>query len=154
MIRAYIKKDRLNVIELLRKNTPEYFDPSEESEFQNYLDNEVEDYFVYEHHSEIIGAGGINYFAKEKMAKISWDMIAPKWQGKGIGKALYQYRINRVNDHPRIESIVVRTTQLTYKFYEKMGFTLENVEKDFWAKGFDLYQMKMANREPRRKIMR
>lgn len=39
------------------------------------------------------------------------------------------------------DKIVVRTTQFGFRFYEKVGFQLENVEKDFWAQGFDLYQM-------------
>lgn len=143
MIRKYSNSDRLKIIELLRKNTPEYFDPSEEKDFVNYLENEVEDYFVYEINSEIIGAGGINYFMEQKLARISWDVIAPNLQGKGIGKKLIQYRINHIREKDNVELIVVRTTQLVSKFYEKMGFELEKIEKDFWAKGFDLYQMKM-----------
>ncbi|MEO5790031.1 MAG: GNAT family N-acetyltransferase [Gelidibacter sp.] len=146
MIRAYTNKDKSKVIELLRKNTPEYFDPSEESDFEKYLENEVEDYFVYEQNSEIIGAGGINYFPEEKLARISWDMINPKSQGNGIGKELIQYRINLLNANPSIEFIMVRTSQLVHKFYGKMGFELEKVEKDFWAKNFDLYQMQMKNK--------
>lgn len=146
MIRAYTTEDKPKVIELLRQNIPKYFDPSEESDYENYLYNEVEEYFVYEQNFEIIGAGGINYFPEEKLARISWDMINPKSQGNGIGKELVQYRINLLNADPNIELIVVRTTQLVYKFYEKMGFGLEKVEKNFWAKGFDLYQMQMTNK--------
>lgn len=86
MIRNYTKKDKSTLIELLRQNTPEYFDPSEERDFIKYLDHEVEDYFVYEEHSKIIGAGGINYFIEDKLARISWDMVDLKSQGKGIGK--------------------------------------------------------------------
>ena len=55
MIRKYTKKDKSVLIELLRQNTPQYFDPSEESEFEYYLDSEVEDYFVYENNTKIIG---------------------------------------------------------------------------------------------------
>jgi N-acetylglutamate synthase-like GNAT family acetyltransferase len=146
MIREYSYKDKSKVIELLRKNTPEYFDASEENDFENYLENEVEDYYVFEENSEIIGAGGINYFTEQKLARISWDIINPKSQGNGIGKKLTQYRVNHLNRNPNIESIIVRTTQLVFKFYEKMGFELEKVEKDFWAKDFDLYQMKMNNK--------
>lgn len=146
MIRAYSNKDKQKTIELLRQNTPEYFDSSEEMDFNKYLENEIEEYFVYEENSEIIGAGGINYFPNEKMARISWDMIDPKHQGKGIGKKLTQYRINHLNKNPNIELIIVRTTQMVYKFYEKMGFELERTEKNFWAKNFDLYQMKMNNK--------
>jgi [ribosomal protein S18]-alanine N-acetyltransferase len=146
MIREYSYKDKSKVIELLRKNTPEYFDASEENDFENYLENEVEDYYVFEENSEIIGAGGINYFTEQKLARISWDIINPKSQGNGIGKKLTQYRVNHLNRNPNIESIIVRTTQLVFKFYEKMGFELEKVEKEFWAKDFDLYQMKMNNK--------
>ncbi len=147
MIRKYSNKDKSEIIELLRLNTPDYFDPSEESDLIYYLDNEVEDYFVFEQDSKIIGAGGINYFPKEKLARISWDMINPQAQGKGIGKELTKHRINLLNQNKEVELIMVRTTQLVYKFYEKMGFELEKVEKDFWAKNFDLYQMKMNNKK-------
>ena len=146
MIREYSNKDKPKITELFIKNTPEYFDTSEENDVENYLENEIEDYFVYEENSEIIGAGGINYFTEQKLARISWDMIDPKSQGNGIGKKLTQYRINHLNRNPKIEFIIVRTTQLVFKFYEKMGFELEKIEKDFWAKGFDLYQMKMKNK--------
>ncbi|RKD94056.1 GNAT family N-acetyltransferase [Marinifilum flexuosum] len=145
MIRKYSNTDKSKLIQLLRQNIPEYFATSEELDFKEYLENEIEDYFIYEEDSEIIGAGGINYFPDEKIARISWDMIDPKHQGKGIGKKLTQHRINHLNDNLNVELIIVRTSQLVYKFYEKMGFELEKIEKDFWAKGFDLYQMKMDN---------
>lgn len=146
MIREYSYKDKSRVIELLQLNTPKFFDSSEENDFDYYLDNELEDYFVYEENSLIIGAGGINYFPEENRARISWDMIDPQSQGKGIGKKLTQYRVDHLSQNLKIEFIIVRTTQLVYKFYEKMGFELEKVEKDFWAKNFDLYQMKMKNK--------
>lgn len=145
MIRDYRTNDKSEVIDLLRLNTPEYFDPSEEKDFENYLDHQAEDYFVYEVNSKIIGAGGINYCLKDKLARISWDMIDPKLQGKGIGKKLIQYRLKRINENPEIEQIMVRTSQLAYQFYEKFGFELERVEKDFWAKNFDLYQLTIKN---------
>ena len=145
MIRNYTKKDKSTLIELLRQNTPEYFDPSEEREFINYLDNEVEDYFVYEEHSKIIGAGGINYFMKDNSARISWDMIASKSQGRGVGKKLTLHRINLLMRNPKIDIISVRTSQHAYKFYEKLGFEIEKIEKDYWAKNFDLYLMEMKS---------
>jgi len=146
MIREYSDSDKQKIIELLRQNTPKYFDPSEEIDFERYLENEIEEYFVYEENSEIIGAGGINYFPTERVARISWDMIDPKHQGKGIGEKLTKHRINHLKKKTNIDIVIVRTTQLAYKFYEKMGFELEKIEKDFWAKNFDLYQMKMNNK--------
>ena len=145
MIRKYSHQDKPEVIELLRLNTPEYFDPSEEKDLVDYLDNELEDYFIVEENSKIVGAGGINYFLSEKTARISWDMIKPNSQGKGIGMQLIKHRIDRIKQNNSIENIIVRTSQHAYRFYEKTGFKLEKIEKDYWAKNFDLYIMSMKN---------
>jgi len=71
-------------------------------------------------------------------------MIHPDYQGHGIGRLLTEHRINHIKHNSKdIELIVVRTTQLVFKFYTKMGFALNKIEQDFWAKGFDLYQMEL-----------
>ena len=145
MIRKYTKKDKSVLIELLRQNTPQYFDPSEESEFEYYLDSELEDYFVYENNTKIIGAGGINYFLEDKSARISWDIVDSKSQGRGVGKKLTLHRIKHLMRNPKIDIISVRTSQHAYKFYEKMGFELVKITNDYWAKNFDLYLMQMKN---------
>ncbi|MGX7666210.1 GNAT family N-acetyltransferase [Flavobacterium pedocola] len=141
MIRRYQKEDFNELIALLKRNIPEYFAPEEEADYSDYLTHHLEDYFVVTEDDTIIGAGGINYFPEEKTARISWDAIHPDFHGKGVGRKLTQYRIDLLKNNPEINLIVVRTTQLVYKFYEKMGFQLEKTEKDFWAEGFDLYQM-------------
>ncbi|MBW7469364.1 N-acetylglutamate synthase-like GNAT family acetyltransferase [Pontibacter aydingkolensis] len=144
MIRLYTEKDKVEVIELLRLNTPLYFAPEEESDLIHYLNHEIEDYFVVEENGRIVGSGGINYFPDAGLTRISWDIIHPEFQGKGIGKKLLLHRIAKIKSNPSINLIQVRTTQLVYKFYGKAGFRLETTEKDFWAKGLDLYQMKLA----------
>ena len=143
MIRAYTSKDKDEIINLLRLNTPLYFAPSEETDLMAYLDQHREDYFVVENKGNIVGAGGINYFVYNHEARLSWDIIHPDFQGRGIGKELTQHRINLLKNNPAVNIVYVRTTQLVYQFYQRMGFVLEKTEKDFWAKGFDLYQMKM-----------
>lgn len=141
-IKPYKSQNKPAVLELIRANTPEYFAPSEEAELDDYLEQEREDYFVVERNGEIVGAGGINYFLDEKVARISWDMIHPDYQGKGIGSQLTKYRIDLLSKNPAVDTIVVRTSQLVHTFYEKMGFRLFDRKKDFWAKGYDLYEMK------------
>jgi len=145
MIRKYSHQDKTEVIELLRLNTPEYFDPSEEKDLVNYLDKEIEDYYVVVENSKIVGAGGINYFLSENTARISWDMIKPNSQGKGIGMQLIKHRIDRIKENNSIENIIVRTSQHAYRFYEKTGFKLKKIEKDYWAENFDLYIMSIKN---------
>lgn len=143
MIRPYTHQDKIKVIDLLRQNTPKYFDPSEENDLVKYLEHELQDYFVYEENSQIMGAGGINYFPEEKSARISWDIIHPQSQGRGIGRKLIEHRISHIKNNKNIDSVIVRTSQHVYSFYKKMGFTIEKVEKDYWAKDYHLYLMTM-----------
>jgi N-acetylglutamate synthase-like GNAT family acetyltransferase len=144
MIRHFHITDTEQVLLLLRLNTPQYFDPSEESDLLDYLRHSIEDYFVVEENGRIVGCGGINYFEEKTVARISWDIIHPDFQGKGIGRKLTQHRISKIKHTTTVKQIVVRTTQLTHRFYEKLGFKLEKTERDFWAKGFDLYQMNLT----------
>lgn len=141
MIRLYKPEDKTELIDLVRINTPHFFDPSEEIDFNNYLDNQLEDYYVVEQENKIVGCGGINYENEFKTAVISWDIIHPDLQGKGIGKQLLLHRINKIKRNKFVSQIKVRTAQFTYKFYEKSGFILHRIEKDYWAPGFDLYYM-------------
>lgn len=142
IIRTYEVKDRNKVIELLQLNIPTYFDPSELEDFKNYLDKELEQYFVLEFHDQLIACGGINFVKEERKAVISWDVVHPEFQGKGFGKKLLEHRIKILQNHPEVDKITVRTSQYTYLFYQKCGFQLLEIVKDYWAKGYDLYCMK------------
>lgn len=140
-IRAYSPSDKEDVLKLLRMNTPEYFSESEEEGLIDYLENHLEKYYVLELEGKLVGCGGFNFSDDKITCKISWDIFHPNYQGKGLGTALTNYRIDRIKEYPHIEIISVRTSQLVYKFYEKFGFELKEVVKDYWAEGFDLYYM-------------
>ena len=120
-IREYQPTDKNAVIDLIRQNTPAYFAPKEEADFSNYLDSERELYFVLLLNKKVVGCGGINFTKDKASGKISWDIIHPQYQGKSLGAQLLKYR--------------------AYKFYEKQGFTLKEIQRDYWAKGFDMYSM-------------
>lgn len=140
-IRPYQTKDKEAIIQLFRSNIPQYFDPSEEAGLIDYLDNQLEDYFVLEEQGNVIGAGGINYTFQDKTACLSWDIIKPEFHGKGLGRRLCEHRLKHIQQQPEIERVEVRTAQNTFRFYEKMGFKLIRVVEDYWAKGYDLYEM-------------
>lgn len=143
MIRLYTKKDREAVLSLIRLNIPDFFAIKEEADLATYLDDKLEDYFVFEKNGQLVGSGGINYFPETKTARISWDIIHPDFQGQAIGSQLTKHRIAWIKSKATFKVIIVRTSQLAYRFYEKMGFVLEKTESDFWAEGLDLYQMRM-----------
>ncbi len=144
MIRPYTPQDKPKLIELFRLNTPPYFSPEEEAWFSNYLDTEVEDYFVLEENGKILGCGGLNYEDDFTTAFLSWGIIHPDYHGQGLGTKLTKHRLGIMKTKPGLLKCIVRTSQHTNKFYEKMGFTLKEVKKDHWAPGLDLYYMEMT----------
>ena len=140
-IRDFTTSDTPRLLELLRLNTPAYFSPAEETDLVHYLQHEIEQYFVVLVNDEIMGCGGFNLSEDLKTGKISWDIFHPESQGKGLGTALTNYRIERMKDIKSIDKISVRTSQLVYPFYAKFGLELKEVVKDYWDKGFDLYRL-------------
>lgn len=140
-IRPYTPEDRDAVLALLRSNTPEYFAPEEEPDLVSYLQTDSEHYFVLEADGKITASGGFNLWEEGRVARISWDMVHPEGQGKGWGSALVRYRLQQIQAIDSVETIVVRTSQLAHLFYERFGFRTQEVVKDYWAPGYDLYYM-------------
>lgn len=143
MIRPYFIEDKKALLHILELLTPQYFDVAEKADFIKYLKTEKEDYFVIELNNQVVGSGGVNYFHSEREARISWDLIHPDFQGKGLGKQLLAHRIYHIKNQNRFDKIIVRTSQMAFQFYLKMGFETITIEKDFWAQGFDLYFMEL-----------
>ena len=140
MIREYKSIDKNAVLELIRLNIPKYFASSEEDDFSRYLDSEIELYYVLLFDKKLVGCGGINFSDNRMTGKISWDILHPEYQGKSLGTYLLEYRIKKLKSIDSVQRITVRTSQLAYKFYEKRGFELLEVKKDYWARGFDMYR--------------
>jgi len=139
--RKYKPSDKSEVISLFRLNTPTFFSPEEEEELIIYLDQFSQHYFILEWQGNIIGCGGINLSTDLTGARISWDFFHPDHQGKGLGTTLLNFRLERIKEFKTVKTITVRTSQLAYLFYEKRGFSLKEIIKDFWATGFDMYRM-------------
>ncbi|MFM9056317.1 MAG: GNAT family N-acetyltransferase [Bacteroidota bacterium] len=140
-IRVYEPKDKEEVIDLIRLNTPDYFAVQEEQDFSNYLETERELFYVLLLDRKIAGCGGINFSDKRTTGILSWDIIHPAHQGKSLGTTLMKHRMDQLRSLGGIQKITVRTSQVAYRFYEKQGFELLEIVKDYWAEGFDLYNM-------------
>ena len=141
VIRAYNSNDKSAVLDILRLNTPDYFSPYEEAGFIHFLDHEIEVYYITLLNDKIVGAGGINFNENKTIGFISWGMIHPDYQRMSIGSTLLKHRIEVLKNKQEINQIIVRTSQLVFKFYEKHGFEVTEIVKDYWAKDFDLYNM-------------
>jgi ribosomal-protein-alanine N-acetyltransferase len=143
-IRIHRSSDRNEIIGLLRLNTPAYFSPKEEKDLEYYLDCHAGNYFVAEENGRILGCAGFNISSDGKIGSLSWDIVHPDTQGKGVGTALTVYRIAEIKKVETVEMLSVRTSQFVYKFYEKFNLQLREIVKDYWDVGFDLYSMDSA----------
>tara|TARA_B110000305_G_scaffold133294_1_gene148824 strand:- start:481 stop:765 length:285 start_codon:yes stop_codon:yes gene_type:complete len=45
----------------------------------------------------------------------------------------------------RVEKLIVTTSQHSNNFFEKFGYHIIRIVKDYWGKGLDLYEMEQPN---------
>lgn len=136
-----MKSDKGQLLEIIELNIPKYFAPEEKEDFETYLENKIDEYFVLTLNDKIVGSGGINYTESLTTAKISWDMIHSAYHNKGLGRLLLKHRLEHIKTQNKVKRIVVRTSQMANGFYQKQGFELKEIIKDYWSKGYDLYLM-------------
>lgn len=143
MIRRYEASDLAQVIEIFQQNTPQYFAVEEQTDLEQFLQANGDNYWVIEQEGVIAGCGGIVFSEEEQVGRIAWDFFSPNFQGKGLGRRLTEFRLAEIRKKNTVQRIIVRTSQLANSFYAKFGFEIEHIEKDYWAPGLHLYDMQM-----------
>ena len=144
---AIIRKAQKQDFKLLSKifllNVPKYFDKKELDDFKKYFNSKnLESYFIIESQGKVIGGGGYAY-ENIKTARICWLFVDPNYHGFGFGKKLVNHCIKILENDRKLNVIEVETSNLTYKFYEKLNFKVEHIKKDYWPNNDDLYFMKI-----------
>ena len=143
VIRSAQKQDFIFLSKIFSLNVPKYFDKKELNDFKKYFNSKnLESYFIIESQGKVVGGGGYAY-ENMKTARICWLFIDPNYHGFGFGKKLVNYCIKILKNNRRLNVIEVETSNLTYKFYEKLNFKIEYIKKDYWPNNDDLYFMKI-----------
>lgn len=148
-ISPYLPKYKDALIEIFKSNIPLYFAEEELEHFINFIDQLDSPFWVVLKNNSIVGAGGIGLNKSRKLlttdtVTMCWGMIHRDLHKQGLGKALLEYRIQQAKElYPNVK-IALGTTQHTYQFFEKYGFKSVEFQKDYWAKGLDLYQMELG----------
>ena len=120
---------------------PEYFDPKELNDFIGYLEILGDTYLVIEYENMVIGGVGYEIRESDKSGRINWIFVHPDFSWVGHGKKAVEHCLEILKSNPKVEILIVRTTQLAFRFFEKLGYKLISTEKDYWAPGLDLYLM-------------
>ncbi|SEL71789.1 Acetyltransferase (GNAT) domain-containing protein [Aquimarina amphilecti] len=144
MIRPYKLKDKKELIDVFKQNIPTYFDLKEVKDFQDYLQKYSASYYTIFYKKKIVGGVGCYLEGKNRIGRITWIFFHPKYTGLGLGKKAIEHSLSILKLSSELEKVVVTTSQLAYKFFEKFGFVLEKIEKDYWGLGLDLYLMELS----------
>jgi len=143
MLRPYINSDKEKLTEILNLNVPEFFDLKEVDDFISYLEIKSDTYFTIENENEIIGGVGYEIRESDKSGRINWIFLHPDFSYTGQGRRAVEHCLIILRSDPIVEVLKVRTSQLAYEFFGKLGYKLTHSEKDYWAKGLDLFEMEM-----------
>jgi predicted GNAT family N-acyltransferase len=153
LIRKYNPQDRIRCLEIFTSNYPEFFDHTEIKGFEHWLNgldnnrivypnSEGDHYFVLELDNTIVACGGY-YVEKEKpRITMAWGMVNNLVHKQGFGKQLFQFRIEEIQRTLPNHSIIIDTSQHTFKFFQKFGFKVDKITKDGYGAGLDKYDMK------------
>jgi len=143
MIRPYKYTDRKELVEIFKLNIPAYFDPKELTDFEEYLEQNSASYLIIEYENKVVGGAGYNFQEKDNIGRITWIFFHPNYKGLGLGKKMVARCLSILKLNVALEKVVVTTSQLAYRFFEKFGFLLKKTEKDYWGAGLDLYVMEL-----------
>ncbi len=146
MIRAYNQIDKEKLLEIFKLNTPKYFDKKETEDFKKYLEQNGETYLTIEENNEIVGGTGYYVNESDKSGRITWIFFDPNYSGKGLGRKAVEHCLKLLSNDKRVEKFIVTTSQFAYSFFEKFGYRTIRIEKGYWGKGLDLYEMEMPNK--------
>lgn len=143
--KSYSREYKFKVIEIFKSNCPKYFDPNDEKELIEFLEQFTdENYLVVFDKKKIIGCGG--HFTKDKKHGIAWTMFERNSIGqKGLLKvadSFFSEIETRINNENKGYDVYVDTTQLLENFFNRYGFKTYQIIQNGFGKGLDEYKMK------------
>lgn len=141
MLLPYTSNNKQTLIEIFNLNVPIYFAPHELKEFLSYLEIKSDTYLCIYNGNKIVGGVGYDCKEEDKSGRINWIFVHPNCKGHGLGKEAVEFCIAKLKEDERVEKLIIRTSQLAYKFFESFYYKLIKIEKDYWAPGLDLYLM-------------
>ncbi|HDZ04563.1 hypothetical protein LCGC14_0079690 [marine sediment metagenome] len=146
MIRPFKPDDKESLLRIFRLNVPEFFDKKEIKDFAEYLNQNTETYLTVEVDNTIVGGTGYYVNEDDNSGRITWIFFDPSYSGQGLGKQSVEHCLNILSKDNRVEKFIVTTSQLAYKFFEKFDYKINRIEKNYWGKDLDLYEMEKFNK--------
>jgi ribosomal-protein-alanine N-acetyltransferase len=151
-IRKYEHSDRQDCLAIFASNCPDYLDPSEIGGMELWLDgqdrrettyknSEADFFYVLECDNKVVGCGGFYIVKNKPCANMAWGLVLRSHHKQGLGKQLFQYRLDQIEKNYPGYSVILDTSQHTFSFFEKLGFSVVKITPDAYGPGLDRYDM-------------
>jgi len=100
----YSPADELVCLNIFDSNSPPFFAFQERERFADYLKAASPPfyYFVVREVETIVACGGMNFDARERSAKLRWDMVSKDFHRQGIGTFLVMGRLYLICQRPGV----------------------------------------------------
>ena len=123
-IRPYLSSDRDGCLAVLDSNSPDFFQPGERREFEEFLATPNGSYFVMEHEGAIAGCGGYFITGERTLAHLVWGMVRRELQRQGLGRFLLLFRLREIAKAGGVERVRLDSPQHSAAFFQSQGFKL------------------------------
>jgi ribosomal protein S18 acetylase RimI-like enzyme len=143
-LRPYTPDDKEACLSLLDSNTPRFFAPHERDEFDPFLNNPGDRYWVVEDGAgTVIGCSGYWIVPETPVALITWTMVARSWHGRGVGRWLLLTCLHHLCRMPAVQTVTLDTSQHITGFYERVGgFRVHEITEDGYEPGLHKIEMR------------
>jgi [ribosomal protein S18]-alanine N-acetyltransferase len=139
-------------LKYLKAMLPFFFDETEIKGLEKWLDgrdqcriayeNSSADFFyALEFESEICAFGGFYIDAQKPKAVLAWGMVDRKFQRRGLGSELLEFRLANIEKLFPGYTVVLDTSQHTHDFFRKFGFAVLKVTPEGYGPGLHRYDM-------------
>ncbi|WP_244196630.1 GNAT family N-acetyltransferase [Paraburkholderia hospita] len=144
VIRFFERTDLAACEQLFDSNTPKFFAEEERVEFTEYLNRLPGPYLVLEEDGEVVACGG---WAASRTTPneivLCWGMVSKDRHKAGLGTRLMKARLEHIFASNNAAAVLLTTSQHSAGFFERFGFQTVRSEKDGYAPGIDLVEMRL-----------
>jgi hypothetical protein len=146
-IRTYFQTDKEDILSILSSNTPKYFGEEDKKDLLDFLENYTgENFKVVMLNDKIVGCGGHYVKQTEKIYGIAWVMFKRFSMGVStflrVSDIFFNYLLEAILQEQLKYDIVINTTQLLEKSFNKYGFVTEQIIKNGFGENLDHFKMR------------
>lgn len=143
-LEPYTTAEGEDCLAMVDANGPRYFGPGDREEFATFLSDPQGQYWILrEPGGTVVGCGGASTRGDGRTGVLSWMLIHPDYQGKGLGSRLMEASLDYLREIPGIERVVLETSNESASFYERFGFRTTRVMENHWAPGLHRHDMEL-----------